>query len=124
MKHRNFILVFFIIIIICVTLCYFAASRRERGVAEIYSNGQLIHEIDLGNVTSPYEIQIDNSTGHNTIYVEHDKISVSDASCPDKLCVRQGAIQNSSYPIVCLPNNLIIKIKGAASSDTPDVISR
>lgn len=124
MKHRNFILVFSIIVIICVILCCFAASRRESGVAEIYSNGRLIHKIDLGGVASPYEIPIDNGSGHNTIYVEHDKISVSDASCPDKLCIRQGAIQSSSYPIVCLPNNLIIKIKGTASSGSPDVISR
>lgn len=124
MKHRNFIFVFSVIIIICLTLCYFAANRRESGVAEIYSNGQLIHKIDLSGVTSPYEISVDNGGGHNTIYVEHGKISVSDANCPDRLCIRQGAIQSSSYPIVCLPNNLIIKIKGISASDNPDVISR
>ena len=37
-------------------------------------------------------------------------ISMSDADCPDGLCIKQGAITGDARPIVCLPNNVVVKL--------------
>jgi len=43
---------------------------------------------------------------------------VTDADCPDRLCVKQRAISKQGETIVCLPHRLIVKIEGG---DAPDV---
>ncbi len=123
MKHRFFVLIFIIIIAICAVITYFSANREGGAYAEIYSDGTLVQTVDLSEVSSPFEIPVENDGNSNTILVESGKISVISASCPDKLCVKRGAITNSSYPIVCLPNKLVIKISDNNTS-APDAVSR
>ena len=48
----------------------------------------------------------------NTILVEPGRIRVSQAGCPDQVCVDQGFVSDGAVPIVCLPNKLIIQIVG------------
>ena len=82
--------------------------------AEIYSDGSLIETIDLNAVVTPYDIEVEFDGGHNTVHVEHGAISVSFADCPDKLCVKQGTIEDSAIPIVCLPHRLVIQVGESA----------
>ena len=56
--------------------------------------------------------------GHNTVLVKKGEICMADADCPDKICISQGGISDASYPIVCLPNKVIIKIEGDFEYDT------
>ena len=39
-----------------------------------------------------------------------DSVKMESASCPDGLCVHQGAISDGLLPIVCLPNKVQIQI--------------
>lgn len=106
MKHRNLIVAF--ILIFCIMagfILYF--STQENYIASIYLNGELIETINLNNVKKSYEINLP----HNTILVENGDISVIHSDCPDKLCVKQGKISDNIFPIVCLPNKLVIEIK-------------
>ena len=125
MKHRHFILAFFSILLICVFITALLNGTNDGQVAEIYVNGELLQQVDLNKVETPYEIPIEQNDKLNIVYVEDGQISVKSANCPDGICVNQGAISNSFYPIVCLPNNVVIKIKGgSANYDSPDAISR
>ena len=56
--------------------------------------------------------------GTNTLVIEDGYAWLSDAQCPDKLCVHMGKIHNSTGIIVCLPNRLYVTIEGV---DDPDV---
>lgn len=79
--------------------------------AQIIQDGQVIQTIDLQNVKEPYEFEITaKNGGHNTIRVENGKIGIIHASCPDKICVKQGFITNGTLPIVCLPNKLSVVV--------------
>lgn len=53
-------------------------------------DGELYEEIDLMAVALPYDIRIETERGYNIVHVEHGAISVSEADCPDQICVRQG----------------------------------
>ncbi|MBQ4526896.1 MAG: NusG domain II-containing protein [Clostridia bacterium] len=79
----------------------------------IFEDGVLVHKIDLTRVSKPYTLEMDG----NIILVEKGQISIVEADCPDKLCIKQGAIQDGARPIVCLPNNVVIKI----TDDVSDV---
>lgn len=125
MNHKPFFITIVIVVFVCVLLTAFALFQNNGSVAEIYQDGQLLHTISLDNIEKPYEITVGDLVRHNIILVERGKISMKAATCPDGLCKKMGAIKNNSYPIVCLPNKVIIKIKGGATAyDTPDAISK
>lgn len=76
--------------------------------AEIIQNGVVIRTVEL---RTDQEFTVTSGAGgYNRITVHNGKIAVSEASCPDKICIRQGAISSSVKTIVCLPNKLVIKV--------------
>ena len=71
--------------------------------------------LDLSAVTDPYTFTVEGPGGFtNTILVEPGRIRVSQANCPDQVCVEMGAISDGTVPIVCLPHKLVIEIVGVA----------
>ena len=82
-------------------------SGSEKHIAEITSDGNVIRVIDLS--TAPDEtFTVESANGTNTVTVKNGTISVTEASCPDKICVKHGELRTEMLPIVCLPNRLII----------------
>ena len=104
-------------------LGFFALSRLGGGtIAVITVDGQEYQRIDLSRVTESYDIEIDTKYGHNTVHVEPGRIAVTQANCPDGICVRARPAQYEGDTIVCLPNKTEIRIEGAAPSDV-DLVS-
>ena len=98
-------------------------ARSNDPVAYIYKDGQLLSTIKLNDVKETYSFRSGSpSTGENTITVRPGEIGITEADCPDKVCVKTGFIHNDTIPIVCLPNKVIIEIHGGEPSDV-DIIS-
>ncbi|MGN0377648.1 MAG: NusG domain II-containing protein [Suilimivivens sp.] len=55
--------------------------------------------------------------GYNLILISEGKVSVTDADCPDKLCVKQRDISKNGESIICLPHKLVIMIESLEESD-------
>ncbi|MDR7857056.1 NusG domain II-containing protein [Tissierella sp.] len=64
-------------------------------------------------------IPIETEFGYNLVEIGDGTVRVIEASCPDELDVKQGSISAPGQIIVCLPNRLVIEIKG--SSEVPGV---
>ena len=108
MKNRTWIIIFAAVIVLC--LFALLGSHERHDMVGIYRDGELIRTIDLDAVTEPYDILIGEA--ENVIHVEKGSVYVSSASCPDKVCVKQGRLSDNR-PIVCLPHKLVIKyLKG------------
>lgn len=45
----------------------------------------------------------------NVCEIRDGMIRMTDATCPDKLCIHQGAIDEKGGMIVCLPNKVVIQ---------------
>ena len=86
---------------------YVMHHKQPEKIARIYQQDNLLYEIDLSTVKKSYTLTID---GENVILVEPNQISMQSATCPDHLCVKQGAISDGILPIVCLPNHIRISI--------------
>ena len=51
-------------------------------------------------------------------YLKDGEIHMTDANCPDHLCMKQKAVDSTGGTIVCLPNKVVIEgEKGEASED-------
>ena len=102
---------------------YLVLRGRDAATARIYQDGVLLEEINLLAVTAPYTLHIDGPHGGNTLGVEHRRIRILDAGCPDKTCVAHGWVQSPLLPAVCLPNRLVVEVTGLDASDF-DAISK
>lgn len=92
--------------------------------ARIYQDGQLVESIDLSSVAQSYQLTIKAADGgYNILEIQPGQIKVSEASCPDHICVKQGFIHNSLLPITCLPNKLVIQLEENTIGITPDAIT-
>ena len=95
------------------------AARRgdpDHPVARITWDGEVVEEIELDRVGRAYSFVLEDERGSNTIAVERGRIRVSQADCPDQVCVDQGWIADGTVPIVCLPHKLVIEIVGGGSA--------
>lgn len=92
-------------------------------LARITRDGRLLREIDLSQVGEPFSFVVEGEGGRtNTVLVEPGRIRISQASCPDQICVNQGFIDDGTAPIVCLPNKLIVEIVGEGMALTPQPV--
>jgi hypothetical protein len=60
-------------------------------------------------------ISISDSEGNvtNTLVIRDGKADMTEADCPDKLCVHQKAISVEKENIVCLPNRVVVTVTGS-----------
>lgn len=94
------------------------SGRSPGAAAKIRQDGELLRTIDLTAVDQPYDFTVTAADGGvNVVEVEQGRIRVSQADCPDQVCVRQGWIATDAAPVVCLPHGLVIEIVGAGGPD-------
>ncbi len=48
----------------------------------------------------------------NVVQIKHGSVRMEQATCPDELCIRQGAISRERQTIVCLPHKLVVEVYG------------
>ena len=54
--------------------------------------------------------------GTNILRIENGVAYLTDANCPDQLCVHQGKISMTGQVITCLPNKLTVSVYGTEES--------
>lgn len=83
--------------------------RNEPARVMIYQDGNQIADYPLAEdlVTAiSYEEE-----HYNLLLIEDGRVSVSDADCPDQLCVKQRSISGNGESIICLPHKLVVQIE-------------
>ena len=100
--------------LVLLAVCGLLLARRFASpavIARVELDGELYREIDLRAVTVPYEFTVETEHGSNTVRVEHGRIAVIAADCPDKICVQRGWAKDSLLPVVCMPHRLVIELE-------------
>ena len=91
-------------------------GRREGGVVVVRVDGAEVERHSLAvNGTFPL------NGGSNILVIEDGKAWLSDANCPDHICVKQGKIHYTGQVITCLPNHLTVTVEGG-ESDGVDLV--
>ena len=119
MKSTKFwiILIAFVLLVSTVASVFVYQYQISGGVVAVYHHGEQIKRIHLDTVTTPYTFTVGDEEHYNVVSVEQGRICVIEASCPDHVCMETGWISDGAIPIVCLPNELVIKVEGGAETD-------
>lgn len=124
-KQQALIIGIFLFLLLAGILgSYFVLHRSvSHRVVVISQSGKEIQRIAMDTVKDPYTIEITGEDGAwNRVWISKDSVKMESASCPDGLCVHQGAISDGLLPIVCLPNQVQIQIvaDNGESSETEE----
>ena len=112
------LLLLFLLLFSSLFLLYKRGTYGGQKKACIYQNGVLLREIDFSSVKEPYSFRLVSSDGgYNEITVSAGGIAVTDADCPDRLCVLFSKNNTGRLPIICLPHKFAIVYKEESASD-------
>ena len=103
------------LILICVLFgISFAALllfiNPSEGETVVISQYGTVIEYNLDTNTS---VQLDGGT----VRIMDGEVWMTDAECRDKICENFGRISNAGESIVCVPNQIVIRIKGESGVD-------
>jgi hypothetical protein len=90
--------------------------------AEITVNGELYSKIPLSDHKGEEYVDISIDGHKNKILIEDDTIRMIEADCHDSLCIYQGKISKVGQSLVCLPNKVMVEIKGKIEENEDDII--
>ena len=111
--HKGDILAIAVVVVLAVfvAVCFLPKNSGEPVMAEVYQNGELVKTVPL-DVDTSFQI-----TGRylNTVTVENGKIAITASNCPGEDCVHSGAIHAAGRSLVCLPNEVEVRVVNAQS---------
>lgn len=101
------------VFVTALVLSVLILRRSDKKTVEIVQAGAVLYTLDLSRAENR-TIRIDSPDGssYNLVTVEDGTVRVSEAGCPDQTCVHMGTLKSDHLPIVCLPNQLIVRFAG------------
>lgn len=58
---------------------------------------------------------------YNILEIKRGEARVTEASCPDGICVNHRAVSRQGETIVCLPNKVVVEIQNGEESDLDSI---
>lgn len=96
-------------------LLFFQGASTKSGVAVV-----TIHGAEYGRYPLTMDIteRIKLSDGsYNVLEIKDGEAEITEASCPDGICVKHRPISRKGQSIVCLPNKVIVEIENGEASE-------
>ena len=112
MKKKELIFIAGILILAGVLwLGFQIAGKRSHNTIHITVDGK---EFGTYSLSQDQVIHIGDT---NVCEIKNGQAKMTDASCPDHLCMKQRAIDSAGGRIVCLPNKVVIEGEKAADQE-------
>lgn len=114
-------------VILILALAGFGASnimfshKYANKYVDINLKGKLYQRVLIKNNAFKKTIEIKSNLGKNVILIENGGARMLDADCHDKICIKEGFKSKVGQTIVCLPNKLVVEIKGEDKAETDEV---
>lgn len=123
-KGDKFLIVFVVLLAIVSTLFIRRQGFSSAGkYISVQVNGNEIKKIIFDRKIIGNTITIQTDYGYNLIEIGDEKVRVIEADCADKIDVKQGYISRIGETIVCLPNKMVVEIKGLDKDTEIDIMN-
>ncbi len=100
-------------------ILYYLAKNTRNGVAVVTVGGEVYGRYPLDeDIVEKIELP-DGS--YNILEIRDGRADITEASCPDKICVNHRAVSRKNQSIVCLPNKVVVEIENGEESDVDAV---
>ena len=117
-KRRADLIVIASLLLLALALYLILGALRTVG-------GEVVVRVD-GVETERHALTADGTYplngGSNILDIGEGQAWLSEANCPDLLCVRQGKIRYTGQSIICLPNRLTVTVEGGEPDEVDAVV--
>lgn len=126
MKKADTILILIVAVVAFGLVGYRHATRQEGATVVVRvgsgEDARIVAELPLSEDTQQ-EIETEEG-GFNLLVIKDGRAYVTEANCPDKICVKSYAdgICYDGETIVCLPHKLVVSIRGGGEADVDNVV--
>ena len=105
---NDILLISFFVITGVIFLVVFLLFGKNGSYVTVRVSGQEYINLPL---TEDTQIEIAGKNNNkNTLVIENGKAYISNAQCPDGLCVKMGHISKVGQSVICLPNEIVVEI--------------
>ncbi len=119
MKKNDVILIALLLVVALIT----AGGMRIRKISNTRDTANVVVTID-GELYGTYPLSEDRTErielpdgSYNILIISDGYADVSEASCPDQICVKHNHIRYSKESIVCLPNKVVVTVEGGKENE-------
>lgn len=116
-KRNDFLFVGMVLFAALLVYLWFTfGDGREGTLVQVERDGEVYAVYPLYE-NRTIQIGEKQDGGINILVIENGSAFVTEADCPDELCVKQKKIFRTGESIVCLPHKLVITIIGGEESE-------
>lgn len=90
-------------------LYFWGLKNRENRRVEIYHKQS---QVRILNLKKDQHILLSDIGVPMEIEISDDKVRVKSSDCPLQICVKKGWTGLTQDPIICMPNHIMVVIKG------------
>ncbi|WP_022768701.1 MULTISPECIES: NusG domain II-containing protein [unclassified Butyrivibrio] len=119
MKKNDVILIAALLVVALLT----AGGMRIWQMNNTKDTANVVVTID-GEVYGTYPLSEDRTErielpdgSYNILVISDGYADVTEASCPDQICVKHNHIRYSKESIVCLPNKVVVTVEGGKENE-------
>lgn len=112
MKKNDFLLIG-LVLLIAVSVMGYHYLKKDTGP------GKVVIRVD-GETYGTYDLSEEQNIdiqGTNILEIHNGEARMSEADCPDRLCVHQKAISRDGESIICLPNKIVVSVEGGEDNE-------
>ncbi len=89
-------------------IALFSAKNTKDAEAVVYLEGEEQGRYPLDQDAT---VKIEAASGgYNILEIHGGKADITEASCPDKICVNHRPVNHQGESLVCLPNEVVVEI--------------
>ena len=119
-KRNDLILAVVMILVAAAGFLWYNLSKEEGGYVAVIQEGEAIEQFSL-NEEVEYRIELEDGS-FNLLKIKNGKVYMQEASCPDQICVNHRPINSVGETIVCLPNEIVLKVVEQSSKPEIDMV--
>lgn len=120
MKKNDFKLIGIVVILAIICFVVLQLTNKDGASIIVTIDGK---EYGTYSLEKDATVEIESEYGTNELVIKDHKAKVEDATCPDKLCVHQHAIDKTGQTIVCLPHKMVITVENGEENEV-DIIAQ
>ena len=113
-KRNDLVLIAVVLAAAALLFFIYIFTRKEGARVVVRVDGK---ESGSFSLDEDREVTLAGVGGTNVLVISGGIARVTEADCPDKLCVHQGSIRYSGQSIVCLPHRLTVEVAGGDAAE-------
>ena len=113
-SRNDLLLILLLALLAGMAMLYLHIKQKDGAIVQVELEGEIYDSYDLNRDQT---ISIEGEDFVSTLVIKDGQAEMTQADCPDQICVDHRPISHDGETIVCLPHKLVVEIIAGDASD-------